>query len=98
MPEIVDALIAFLSAHLDERERRANHREEWTHEEIRFVLADVAAQRELLTLILGQLASQPPPGHTLGEVLDHKMPWIRALKLLALPYAEHSGYREEWRP
>ena len=37
----------------------------------------------------------PQPGLDLGLLLDAMNP---ALRLLALPYADRPGYREEWRP
>ncbi|MBT2385616.1 DUF6221 family protein [Streptomyces sp. ISL-11] len=63
------------------------------------VLADVAARRAVLDLYEEPEASDALPDsvnrftssiqrHVIGEVLPH----------LALPYADHPDYREEWRP
>jgi len=49
------------------------------------VLAEVEAKRR----IVDEWAS---------EYYEHRAALGRAVRLLALPYAEHPGYREEWRP
>jgi hypothetical protein len=67
------------------------------------LLADVDAKRRILDECaywhekLAQAATEPTsrPYPCLGEILDVVTPILRAL---SLPYADHPGYREEWRP
>lgn len=99
----MDDLIAFLRARLDEREARAGLHDrdcvtlddtfEGTTDpcdcpEPAFVLADVAAKRRILDFI-----DEDPPFLDGGSwaYLDP------ILRLLALPYADHPDYRQEWR-
>jgi hypothetical protein len=59
------------------------------------VLAEVDAKRRILDWIEGaQAAAGAPPGFDPqdAEALTH------AVRLLALPYANRPGYRDEWRP
>ncbi|MGY1498568.1 DUF6221 family protein [Streptomyces sp. QTS52] len=68
-------------------------------------LADIEAKRRILTEVVywNERASReavdppkfPQPGLDLGLLLDAMNPVPR---LLALPYADRPGYREEWRP
>lgn len=51
------------------------------------VLADVGAKRA----IIRQWEYWEAAGSKSG-------PWAKACRLLALPYADHPDYREEWRP
>lgn len=55
------------------------------------VLAEVDAKRQIVDLCKPPLIDVTGPGE--GP------PWgLDVLKLLALPYADRPGYREEWRP
>jgi hypothetical protein len=49
------------------------------------VLAEVDAKRRILDMVQGWMDAGYP-------TMD------QALRLLALPYAQHEGYRDEWRP
>lgn len=100
-----DPRIAFLRARLDERDEwaEATHRRtcdttgDWYYGsdsacdcgEAAFTLADVAAKRQILDFI-----DEDPPFLDGGS-------WAYLnpiLRLLALPYAGHPDYREDWRP
>ncbi|RSN65431.1 hypothetical protein DMH01_03380 [Amycolatopsis sp. WAC 04182] len=71
-----------------------------------FVLADVAAKRRIITLaqaandledaIEGE-TSHGSRARARGEQPDPRV-GDSILKQLALPYADHPDYREEWRP
>jgi hypothetical protein len=90
--ERVDDLIAFVTARLDEREHFAKiarlaqkHREQ--------MLREVEAGRLLLRQfeLRGnsvRATVKPPTGGV----------WDDLLRILALPYADHPGYRPEWTP
>lgn len=62
------------------------------------VLADVAAKRQIIEEHRDDegwcLRCADPPQY---DAEWHKYP-CRTLRLLALPYASHSDYREAWRP
>jgi hypothetical protein len=55
-----------------------------------FVLADVAAKRQILEQY--ELADGGMTGQILRNCLD------TPIRLLALPFAGHPDYREEWKP
>jgi len=57
------------------------------------VLAEVEAKRRMLDLHQSTAGQHPDfCGHDM-----HELP-CPTVRLLALPYAGHEGYREEWRP
>ncbi|MCT9092817.1 DUF6221 family protein [Streptomyces sp. ASQP_92] len=57
------------------------------------VLADIEAKRQILDLHVAEPGQHPDfCGHD-----KHELP-CPTLRLLALPYADHPDYREEWRP
>lgn len=56
----------------------------------KFVLADVTAKRQIIAE--RGVADPDDWGRGFGDAID------RVLRLLALPYAGHEAYREEWRP
>ena len=66
------------------------------------VLADVEAKRRIIELHRVIVDSAWPAGHCLEcwdqEAGDYR-PWpCSTLQLLALPFAEHPDYRQEWKP
>jgi hypothetical protein len=60
------------------------------------VLAEVKAKRQLLECLVGAT------GKGTSRLVANDEPWAiggdHLVKLLALPYASHPDYREEWRP
>lgn len=99
-------LVTWLRAQLDDDERVAEQASSWTWQPelagehvstahiARWnparVLADVDAKRCILALG-GDFDVYSEP-YTAQPV------WERAVRLLALPYADRPGFREEWRP
>lgn len=71
-----------------------------------FVLADVEAKRRIVELHQPRGVQGGPPYRWACAVCDHSpVPWdsttiwpCRTVRLLALPYAGHAQYRDEWRP
>lgn len=61
------------------------------------VLADVAAKRQIIEWLAAELDLPNEPGQGLAAALSDAKA-IKALKILALPYADHPDYRPEWRP
>ncbi|WP_051362653.1 DUF6221 family protein [Amycolatopsis thermoflava] len=60
------------------------------------VLAEVDAKRQIVERCIGVIAEQN--NHLIGLDEVGGIPLAEdTLKLLALPYAEHPDYREEWR-
>jgi hypothetical protein len=100
----VDDLIAWLRAQLDDDERVARgHVADGLHSDcepqpVRW-LAEVEAKRRILNRYQAQLdrqgdwqESQLSADICAQEYAD----WV--LPMLALPYADQPGYRDEWRP
>ena len=98
-------LIAFLRARLDEAQAAAEVDSTvpepsfkagttWPFIAPSFRLADIEAKRQIIDEAEGQvrLAAQ---ANTWDNWRDG---WLRALRFLALPYADHPDYRQEWRP
>lgn len=69
-------------------DRRIAHMFRWSPAR---VLVDCEAKRRIVEDYLAQLNS-----HRSGW--DARTPRDYPLRALALPYAEHADYREEWRP
>lgn len=68
------------------------------------VLAEIAAKRQLLDLHAnhhfcgqGSMEVDAYTWYEAGEKRTTDIPCLN-LRLLALPYADRDGYREEWRP
>ena len=59
------------------------------------VLADLAAKRRIVEFMLGE--DQAGSGQTNVEGVARSLRAITVLRWLALPYADHPDYREEWR-
>lgn len=57
------------------------------------VLAEVGAKRAIIELVEDQVDT--PYGEPEAFL---PLDWLAVLKQLALPYASHEDYREEWRP
>jgi hypothetical protein len=66
----------------------------------RHVLADVEAKRKIVELCAPPLVEVTGPRDTERVFVPGEgEPWaLDVLKLLALPYADHEDYRQEWRP
>ncbi|MFE0088737.1 DUF6221 family protein [Streptomyces sp. NPDC059016] len=65
------------------------------------VLREVEAKRRMLTsyenAAVAQRAATGTP--SVGDLMDGSAHSLRfALRLLALPYADHPDYRQEWKP
>lgn len=108
----MDDLIAFLREQLDARERRiAELRalsaedlgldEPWKPKGHDAALADVAAKREIVSLVAFLLETRQIQENA-GKLSDYSLGRAQAggavLRRLALPYAHHPDYREEWKP
>jgi len=75
--------------------RRWSHAEHIARHDPARVLAEVDAKRRILDHHpLSEWRVDPPACATCND-MEHP---CHTLKLLALPYADRPGYREEWRP
>lgn len=73
-----------------------------------FVLADLDAKLALIDehpATRDVIAEKPDGLHGFGCATCHQdegrivgYGWCRTLRFLAVPYADHPGYRQEWRP
>lgn len=87
---MTDDLVAFLRARLDEDERDPGG---WSPAR---VLAEVDAKRRILAEHPWRHEPDWPSGRQCRQcATEHP---CTTLRLLALPYAGHPDYREEWRP
>lgn len=97
---MTDSLTDFLLARIESRERVARRRlADWEERGVtervmrlspdspRFMLAECEAKRR----IVNRLATADEEPRAMAE-------FGRILSLLALPYADHPDYREEWKP
>lgn len=83
-------VVEFLLARLDEQYRSAADAWRMNDEDrYRFLLADVEAKRDIIDACEPLLGDYPTSGAALA---------YRVLGYLALPYADHEQFREEWRP
>nr|WP_203620394.1 DUF6221 family protein [Streptomyces sp. SID8499] len=64
------------------------------------VLREIDAKRRITELCEPPLVEVTSPGDSERSFIPGEgPPWgLNVLKLLALPYADRPGYREEWRP
>lgn len=65
------------------------------------VLAEVDAKRKLVTAYESAVTAYGAAerGTTVSDLMTGSVNSLRfTLQLLALPYADHPGYKEEWRP
>lgn len=71
------------------------------------VLAEVSAKRRIVEIheVIGGFTNEGSTGLGLGcgecgysAEYSNRGGWCETLRLLALPYAGHDDYREEWRP
>lgn len=93
-------LIEFLRARLDEDAERWRHLADQGEQGYwDFHLAEVDAKRRLLAVHTFERkpGAHDCPGEWAGYSDDPDEP-CPTLRLLALPYADHPSYREEWRP
>lgn len=70
---------------------------DWAREYVERTRAEVEAKRRIVAeyeAAVAQRRAHPEDVATVGWWLGT----IRVLELLALPYADRDGYREEWRP
>lgn len=103
----VDDLVAFLNERLGELENSGKpdrHTVFCGHDQIEFgdeckcgipafVLADVAAKRQMLKFW------PDPMGHWSAQQADGARAMkARLLRIMAFPFADHPDYREDWRP
>ncbi|GLH94913.1 DUF6221 family protein [Phytohabitans aurantiacus] len=97
-------LIEFLRARLDEDEERWRHLADQGEQGYwDFHLAEVDAKRRILAEVVDEatgLDEQVDGEFRVGSRDLVAEPYLGTvlLRLLALPYAEHLDYREEWRP
>jgi hypothetical protein len=64
------------------------------------LLAECDAKRRIIAEIVPRMNSEEDWGHSMAGV-GEQPPYedsVALLRLLALPYADCPGYREEWRP
>lgn len=101
----VGELIEFLNARLDEIEAR-------THVGRRYVLADLDAKRRIVAdhlprprasglhgLWCTTCHDDPDPEGRDYDVRPSAREWpCLTIRALALPYADHRDYRDEWKP
>lgn len=91
-----DDLAAFLRARLDQQYDEAYADREFSNlagvqEYADFIVRDIAAKRRILDWLERQRAWAAE--NNLWAYDDEE-----PLKMLALPYADHHDYREEWKP
>lgn len=91
-------LVEFLRARLDEDRTWADNPE--CIEDPARVLREVEAKRELIKLCAAPLVEVTCPGDTERRFVPGEgPPWAApALRMLAMPYADHPDYRNEWAP
>jgi hypothetical protein len=96
-------IVTFLRARLDEEEARVRgwYRIEGVRQHIGSFrpsvhLAEVQAKRELVRVYTADQADVPLEIQYLDDDAWVLLEWV--LKQLALPYADHEDYRQEWKP
>lgn len=93
----MDELVTWLRAQLDDDERAARawlpfgnptdaDRDHFARHDPLRVLAEVDAKRRIIDWALAWLEREVAPWNA------------DLIRMLALPYADRAGYREEWRP
>ena len=60
------------------------------------VLHEIEAKRSILGEVTRTAPDGAPP--TVGPPQGARVEMVAVLEMLALPYADHADYREEWRP
>lgn len=95
----MDDLIAFLKARLDDRERSIKARL-YQYPDPEVALAEVGVQRKLIDQAEREINGAPSRAYDHESEVERTRAalWGEVLLLLALPYADHPDYREEWRP
>ncbi len=93
-------LVEFLRARYDDDERTYNYLNDMGEQgPYYFLLDDLAAKRRIIDLHSGDHECSVYDHH--GDV--DNFAWVTGsacstMCLLALPYADHADYRQEWRP
>lgn len=109
----MDDLIAFLLARLDENERHVERLRElaaednaWRDDEeeesrVDRYTADLDAKRHIVNMAKIEIEAHPTTRSWdwwSERAVARNGVWEDILPLLALPYADHPDYREEWQP
>ncbi|MDT9688182.1 DUF6221 family protein [Streptomyces sp. P9(2023)] len=101
----MDDLIAFLRARLDEDEQTARAASDgWylydPEQAIAFVPVEDTQHiaRHTPARVLAEVDAKRRILNDLWGGPDHEDMWAHHIRLLALPYADHPDYRDEWRP
>lgn len=76
----------------DAEHSRADH---WLCVAPTHVLAECEAKRRIVEMYVGPTEDDEGNLYAIG---GYGEAWVDAIKFLALPYADHSDYRDEWRP
>lgn len=97
--EMMDDLVTWLRARLDEDAADINESRALSPGDLHWsmpdwldrprLLAEVDAKRRILDEVVGGLAKEERWARRFA---------VHLARLLALPYADQPGYREEWRP
>lgn len=102
----MDDLVSWLRAQLDDDERVAReaaghvdpeqceHIARWDPTR---VLAEIDAKRRIMDGLDIDINGEASPWRGCGDDCEFKAIYW-AVQVLALPYADRAGYREEWRP
>lgn len=80
-----------------ETQREQAHTDRWTPTR---VLAEIDAKRRIIAIYASwSILAEPGAGFQIEKDAGVTLLAMReALRALALPYADHPDYREEWRP
>jgi hypothetical protein len=80
-----------------EAEREQAHNERWDPAR---VLAEVGAKRRIIAVYASwEVLARPGAGFAMEHAAETtRLALFEALRALALPFADHPDYREEWRP
>lgn len=104
--DLIDELISFLTARLDELEQEVSAEPIETSEQ-QYILDDIAAKRKLLAWAVDDDSGEMTPIRADGCIngewgsgdADPPVLTEQLLKLIALPFSWHRDYRDgEWKP
>jgi hypothetical protein len=62
------------------------------------VLAECETKRQIVRRARRERGRYDEFGDSVGNPIQAVVAWEMAVRLLALPYADHPDYREEWKP
>lgn len=86
----MDELVTWLRAQLDEDERAlylaGATGERWPHPGFRWLINDIGAKRRIIDWAIKFMEGDYAPWNE------------TCLRLMALPYADRPGYRDDWQP